>query len=469
MKLPSVARRAGWNLVDQMISSGTNAVLSFLVARAVDESTFGGFAVAFTVFSLVVGMSRAVATSALGIRYSGASKEQFDGATAAAAGTALLLGGLAGACSLVAGAVVGGPAGQALVALGVVLPCLTVQDAWRYVFFAAGRPAAAALNDAVWAVVQLGAVATLLLTGTPAVGSLVLAWGGAALAAAVLGLRQARIMPRSGRVFAWIRDHRDLTGYITAEFATLQGAQQGALLIIATVGSLEAIGALRGVQVLLGPTTILAVAAFSFAIPELARRRDVLTRRQWVTSALLLSGSISALGFCWGAVFLMLPDAVGFALLGDTWPGVSTIMWPTVVGQVAAAAAVGPAAVFYAMDRARVTLAIHALLAPLLLLGGVGGVVARGAPGAAWGFALAFWAVLPLWWRRLGRHLGRLAQDRTQELSRPDSPDEPPGGSTGRNTAPRSDRGREPDAAVPAPCHRLAGDRHPVDPERAPA
>ena len=63
------ARRAGWNLVDQVISSVTNAALSFVVARSVDVEQFGGFAVAFSVFALAVGLSRALATSPLGIRF----------------------------------------------------------------------------------------------------------------------------------------------------------------------------------------------------------------------------------------------------------------------------------------------------------------------------------------------------------------------------------------------------------------
>ena len=75
----------------------------------------------------------------------------------------------------------------------------------------------------------------------------------------------------------WLREHRSLTGYLLAEFGTLQGCQQAALLLVSAIASLEAIGALRGGQVLLGPVTILQVAAISFAVPELSRRRDQLT------------------------------------------------------------------------------------------------------------------------------------------------------------------------------------------------
>lgn len=403
VKVPGITRRAGWILVDQVISAGTNAALSFLVARSVDDSTFGGFAVAFTVFALLVGVSRAVATSPLGIRYGDVSPEAFVRASAAAVGSAFTFGVAAGLGCLATGAWLGGGAGQALIALGVTFPALLVQDAWRYVFFAASRPVAAVLNDVVWAVVQLGAVAALLVYGVSAVGPLVLAWGGAAAAAALLGVRQGRTWPHPRRTARWLRDHRNLTGYLIAEFGTLQGAQQGALLVIAAVGSLEAIGALRGVQVLLGPTTILAVAALSFAVPEFSRRRTSLAYRQWMQGALTVSAVVASLGFCWGLLFLLAPDAVGRTLLGETWPGTSDILWATIVGQVGGTVALGPAIMLIAMDRAPVTLAVNALLAPLIFVGGVGGVLLAGAEGAAWGFSIAFCAVVPLWWFRLGR------------------------------------------------------------------
>ena len=397
--------RASWNLVDQVLSSGTNAVLSFLVARALTDSAFGGFAVAFTVFSLLVGASRAISTAPLGMRFADAEPGRFRRASSAVAGTALALGTAAGAVALVIGLVLGGGVGRALVALGVVLPGLLVQDAWRYVFFAAGRPAAAALNDAVWAAVQLVAVVGLLVVGVSTAGPLVLAWGVAAGAAAVLGAVQARARPAPRRSTTWLREHRDVTRYLVAEFAVLQGAQQGALLLIAAVGSLEAIGALRAVQVLLGPTTILAVAGFSFAVPEFARRARDMSTRDWTVAAAGLSAVVAGLGLVWGVAWVLAPDALGRFLLGATWSGTDAVLLPTVLGQVAAALAIGPAAMLNALQRPRVTFGVHLVEGPLIVLGGVGGVLLGGAVGAAWGFAAVFWVVLPILWARFRHEL----------------------------------------------------------------
>jgi O-antigen/teichoic acid export membrane protein len=412
VKIQGSAGRASWTLVDQVVSSLSNGLLSVLIARSVDETAFGGFALAFTIFTLLIGVTRAVGTSPLGIRFTDASTNDFASATAAATGTALSFGVVGGIGCLVAGGLIGNAVGPALIALGVIFPGLILQDAWRQVFFAAGRPAAAALIDTIWAIVELAAVSALLVAEMGTATSLILAWGFSAMAAALLGARQARTWPRPWRTFGWLRDHRDLTGYMGVEFATMQGTYQAVLLSIGTIGSLEVIGALRGVQVLLAPTAVMAITAFNFAVPEFSRRRSAVTERQWVTGALSLSGFLSLLGLCWGIIFVLLPYDVGRALLGDTWAATSGILWVSVMGQVGAALGVGPAAMLYAMGRARVTLGVHIVLAPLVLIGGTGGVLLNGAHGAAWGLCLANWAVVPLWAYRLHRETIQSETDR---------------------------------------------------------
>src|SRR5699024_7146752 len=142
---------------------------------------------------------------------------------------------------------------------------------------------------------------------------------------------------------------RDLNGYLTAEFLTLQGGQQAALLAIAAVASLEALGALRGAQILLAPATLIEVAAFNVAVPEISRRAGSLDNRNRVRISLAVSGVIAALGSCWGIFFLIAPDIVGSTLLGATWPGTSASLWVMIIGQFGGATALGPAIMLVAM------------------------------------------------------------------------------------------------------------------------
>lgn len=420
MKAPALVRRAGWNLGEQIISSLTNSILSILVAKSVSPESFGGFAIAFTVFALVIGGSRAISTSPLNIRFADVTPEESRRAAAAAAGNALVLGIVVGAVCVAAGLFFPGSLGEALIALGIVMPALLVQDAYRYIFFAAGRPSAAALASSFWAVTQIGAVTALLVFGLNAVGLLLLAWGVSAAGAALLSIRQAGAWPDPRRAVGWAREHVDLTGYKLATFATAQGSTQGAVLVIGAVASVVTVGSLRGTQILLGPTSIIALAALNFAIPELSRRRSTLGNRQMMLAALGITTFVSLLGVVWGGFFLLAPESVGIFLLAEQWPGTSEILFAAVVAQVFSAASIGPVAVIYALDRASATLAIQLILGILTFGGGVGGVLLGGALGAQWGFAVANAVVVPCWYFQLYRQLRRRGEGEHAELVEPD-------------------------------------------------
>ncbi|MBW0118717.1 hypothetical protein, partial [Pseudonocardia abyssalis] len=405
VKIPAVARRAGWNLGDQMLVSLTNSVLSFMVANSVDAPSFGGFSVAFTVFALVISGSRALATSPLNIRFSDVDAAESHRSAGHATGTALTIGFAAGIGCGIAGLLLSGPASAALLALALVMPIVVVQDSYRYVFFSRGKPSAAALSDGMWTIAQLSAVAALLVLGMESVGLLLLVWGLSALAAVGVGIKQSGTWPDPRKAPAWFREHRDLTGYLFASAATAHGANQGAMLVIAGVGTVQALGSLRGAALILGPTSILSSAALSFAIPEFSRRRKNMTDRQWLIAAAGVSGAVAFLGLCWGAFFLLVPDQVGIFLLDETWQGTSEILFAAVVAQVFACGTIGPVVMLYAIDRASSTLPIQIVLGSLTFLGGVGGVTLAGAQGAQWGFALANLVVIPFWFFRLWREL----------------------------------------------------------------
>jgi O-antigen/teichoic acid export membrane protein len=410
MRVPAAVRRAGWNIADQAVSSLSNLVVSVIIARSVDETAFGGFTIAFTVFTLLTGFSRACVTFPLGIRFADASPGRFSFAAGSALGCSFLLSVVAGICCLAVGLLIGGAPGAALTALGVIFPGLVLQEAWRNVFIAAGRASAAAFNTVFWAVTQVVAVWALLAFGEPTLFVLVLVWGGSAMAAALLGIAQSGIWPRPRprRAARWLWENRGVSGYVGYEYATVQGSYQVTLLLIAAVASLEANGALRGAQVLLGPVTMLVTSAVRFAIPEFARRRSTLTAREWYLGAWGITAVGGIIGLVWGLVFVLAPDRLGYQLLGATWPAARDILWVTILANFANSLSTGAYTMLYAMDRARATMIVHTLFAPLVLILGVGGAALDGARGATVGFALAFFVAAPLWWRQLRREVTQL-------------------------------------------------------------
>lgn len=395
-----LAGRATWNLADQVVSSGTNLLLSVLVARALSADGFGAFAVAFAVYAFLIGAGRALIAQPLVVRYVSRGDREFHVAAREAAGGALLLGVLSGVVVAVAGVLVGGDTGESLVAIGVLMPGLLLQDMWRAIFVAEGRPQAAFVNDGVWAVVQLGAVGLLIALGQTNGPAMILGWGGAALVAAVLGSLQLRGQPRPVRSLPWLREQRDLLGYYAASFLSVLGANQITLFILAGIGSPAVVGALRAAQVVLGPLNLAGYSLQAFALPEIARRQS--SGRQAIRIAALISVVMVAIDLAWGLVLLLLPPAVGELLLGASWRRAQSVLAASLLGIVAIGAGLGASILMAARGFAKETFAINALLAPGFLILGTGGLLVGGAVGAALGLSLAQVVVAPItWWRVL--------------------------------------------------------------------
>src|SRR3712207_6237729 len=143
----AAAGRISWGIADQAVSSLTNLAVGAVVARSLGIAEFGMFSLAWVTYGVILNLSRGLATDALAVRFSGAESARWRTAVAQASSTALLIGIATGVVAVVAGTAIGTQPSAAFVALGLVLPGLLVQDAWRFAFFAAGRGRSAFAND----------------------------------------------------------------------------------------------------------------------------------------------------------------------------------------------------------------------------------------------------------------------------------------------------------------------------------
>jgi O-antigen/teichoic acid export membrane protein len=412
-----IATRASWNLIDQIISSASNFALSILIARSVDSETFGAFAISFTLFSFLVGITRAIGRYPLIISFGGSSKEEYRRATQSATGAICSFGLAAGLLTALVGHGLGGHEGAALVAMGLILPLVLLQDGWRGALIGAGRPAAAALNDTIWTVSQFALVGWLLATGKPSASTLVFIWGLTGGLASVFGIVQTGAVPRLQDTRRWLIVHWNQCRFLLAEWVIALGAVQTSLLLVATSGSVSDIGALRAAQVLLGPLNLVAGSAFDFLISELARRPN-LRPRELMRPAVHTSTALALLCLGWGAVLLALPSSVGSQLLGDTWPSTRVVLPASILWACGIVLSTGPSVVLRILGRARVSFEISAITAPLLIVLGLIGLHLDGAAGAAAGFALATWLTAPVWWIRLHTAARRAASlTATREVS----------------------------------------------------
>jgi hypothetical protein len=392
--------RLGWGLADQALSSLTNFTVSLLVAREVGIEQLGIFSLVFATYLLALGISRSLNSDPLLVRYSAARAPTWRQGTAMASGGALGLGVIAGAACAVAGVVVGGLLGSALVVLAVSLPGLLLQDAWRFAFIAAGRSFQAFLNDLVWTILLLPALVLLVVTGHSSVIGFQLAWGGAAGVAALAGIAQARLRPWPANPLAWWRRHRDLNTRYLAEFLAIGGVSQLNGYGVSAVAGLAAVGALRAGEILMGPVHVLFMGGNVVAVAEGARMGGR-SPSGLARMSILVSAAMSAAAALWGMVLILLPDSIGTRLLGPTWSAAASVVVPFVLLTVGLTASAGPQSGLRALAAARRGLRARLVASPLMLAGALGGAALGGAVGAAWGMAAGNWAGAVVWWWHL--------------------------------------------------------------------
>ena len=399
--LRRVARRFGWGLADQAMSSVSNAAVSFYVAKELGASQFGAFSLAYVTYSFALNASRGLATDPLVVRYSNVDRDEWRRAVAQSTGTALTVGLVAGSFAMVAAMVLHGTPRLAFLALGLTLPGLLLQDSWRYAFFAAGRGGQAFLNDTVWTLSLLPALGLLRVTHHGTVLWFVLAWGAAAAVAACVGPFQARTLPRLTRAWTWVSLTRDLGPRYLAENAANSGAGQLRSYGVGIIAGLAAVGYVQAGLLLLGPFMVVLMGISLVTVPEAAR---VLRRspRHLEPYCLAVGAGLAVMAMAWGVCLLiLLPRGLGGVLLGGLWKPAYALVIPFTITIMGAGLQVGFAAGLHALGAARRSLRVMMITSLTSLTFSLTGAFLGGAVGTVRGGALAAWIAALLWWRQL--------------------------------------------------------------------
>ncbi|MFG2994992.1 hypothetical protein [Streptomyces sp. NPDC048340] len=394
----AMAGRLSWGLADQAASSMTNFAVGIYVARSLGLAAFGVFSLAWVTYGVVLNVSRGLATDPLVVRFSGAPVAAWRGAVARSSGAALGVGAAIGAACLAVGLGVGGPVGPAFACLGVVLPGLLLQDAWRFSFFAAGAGRKAFANDLLMGVALVPAMVVAARVGS--VAAFVLAWGASAAVAAGYGCFQSGILPRPTGAREWLREHRDLGSRYLVENVSLSGAAQLRAYGLGAIVGVGSVGAVRGAELLLGPFLAVLMGLSLVTVAEAAR---VLRRapHRLGRFCLLLGGGQAAAALLWGAALLLVPDRGGELVLGDVWSSASELIVPATLGVVGASLGTGAAAGLRALAAARRSLRCQLIASAFYVSGGLGGAALAGTVGSAWGVAAATLSGSAVWWLQL--------------------------------------------------------------------
>jgi O-antigen/teichoic acid export membrane protein len=393
--------RASWNLIDQVLSALTNMVLSVLVVHAAGAKAFDAFSVVFLLFATMIGIERALIGQPLVIRHStdtGATRRR-----TVSRATGLVIGITVPASLLMlgAGTALGGTLGSTLIATAIVLPFLIMQDTGRFAFFAAGQSKLAALNDALWAVVQFSAMGLLMLDMSASAWSLVLTWGGAAAVCVAVALVQLRALPNPFASISWIREHSDLVGYLVGEYMLSTGAFNGGYLTVGAIIGDQAVGSIRAAQVLLGPLQIVSGAGMSFGLPEVSRRADQLSSNSLKKIAYAATAAMMVLSVVYIGLLEVMPDVLGRLLFADKWIEAQEVLLPLSLAMLMSTASLGPAIVVYALGLARKSFRLIMIEAPLVFTLMIGGTLLFAVKGAAWGQLIDQTVILLLWYGTL--------------------------------------------------------------------
>lgn len=405
-----MAGRLSWGLADQAVSSMTNFAVGIYVARSLGVTAFGIFSLAWITYGVVLNVSRGLGTDPLMVRFSGVARESWRAATARSAGTALAVGALGGAVCLLFGLVLGGPVGSAFVALGVVLPALLLQDAWRFAFFASGEGRKACVNDLVWAAALIPAL--ILAAQHGSVVAFVLAWGLSGAVAAGYGCVQAGVLPHPGG----LRAQRDLGPRYLVENVSNSGGSQLRMYGLGAIAGLADVGTVRGAELLLGPFLAILMGLSLVTVAEAARvlRRSPHRLRRF---CLLLGGGQAGAALLWGLALLLISDRAGEFVLGEVWPAAAALIVPATLGVMGASVFTGAAAGLRALGVARRSMRAQLVTSAAYVTFGLVGAAMGGALGSAWGVAAATWTGAAVWWLQLRAGLREHAgSEAAQEL-----------------------------------------------------
>jgi O-antigen/teichoic acid export membrane protein len=396
--LLGMARRLGWGVADQGVSSLSTLAVSLVVARELGADVLGGFALAFVTYTVVLNASRGLSTDPLLVRFSGPPSSAWRHAVSACAATALAVGTIGGFGCVVAGALLPAPLDVSFIVLGLGMPFLMLQDTWRFAFFAVGKGSRAFLIDLVWTTTLLASLCAAIWTGHASLETCVLLFVASAALSALFGLALIGVRPRPSTIGAWLHDHRDLVGRYLVENLAVGVSRQLRTFAIGAVAGLVAVGEVRAAEILMGPFLVVLMGISQVAVPEAAH---VLARapRRLGRFCLLIGCGQGAAAAAWGVlVIVLMSTRAGPALFGEVGWQVRELLPAVTVAVALGAVSTGATTGLRSLGDARRSLTAQLTVSLLYVTGSGLGAAMNGAVGASWGYAMATVVGCAVWW-----------------------------------------------------------------------
>lgn len=327
------SRRLAWSTLDQALSSASNFVLIFLVARGASPNELGYVFIAYSILTGGIVVSRNALGGILSIDlpqvHSLAASELISLSLGAAVAMSLIPS--AALVVLSFALPMSQEAAIVILLLAIATPFIYVQDLQRFWAVAEGRSHHAVVSDATW-VVFAGA-GFWISTAAPA--SLDSAYGAASWVAGgiaaggvfmALGYWQT---PTFKGVWAWAH-HDSRRRNLAVEALIAQLSPLATMTVVTGIAGPQVLAAVRAASTLFGPLNMVSATIPLALVPEAVRSGPQRAQRLFLVTTLGFAAAAIALGL---AVHLA-PLGTGSALLGETFPLAQSIILITAVEYV---------------------------------------------------------------------------------------------------------------------------------------
>lgn len=324
-RVRGLAHRLRWSVADQAISSLGTFLMTVVVARSVGAASFGAFALAFAGYSVAIGVARAVVAEPAAVI--AATNEPTSAATDGG-GLAAVVAAVAGALGALVAIALPGDLSELRtlwLALCLLLPGLVLQDVARTILIVAARPRAAFTNDLMWLTLQFAGFGIAIASGRATATVLFAVWGVSGSLAAIAGFVQLGHAPRMTHAGKWARTTRALWQAFVVENLAMAAGWQIALVALATVSDVVAVGAVRGAQTLYGPISLIYLAMPLTIVPFLSTLTASTQPGELRRRCAQLSVALAVVALLGTALIASLPATAGTALLGDSWMAVKRL------------------------------------------------------------------------------------------------------------------------------------------------
>ena len=300
-------RRSIWTLVDQVAFSGSNLLLSILLARWLEPAAYGAFAIAFAIFLLIGAVHSTIVVEPMlvfgPVRYGADFGGYFRGLLRLHWRLSAVLVGIAAVAAVTAGARADRPLAILIGGVALAMPCVLLVWLVRRAFYVVDDIPRGAFGSATYALVLVLQLLGLRAAGLLSPAAAFAALAGAGLLSGLVSIRSLNLRAQHGlSAHQVLEAHLPYSKWALASALFMWVPANAIVVILPVFAGLESTAALRAALNVVTPAQTAWTALGLMLMPSLVRagrRADTHLIRRWI----LVCGLVGALAWYLLAVY----------------------------------------------------------------------------------------------------------------------------------------------------------------------